>query len=93
MQAPLQDEDRIMETTATVSVYEQLAEEFPNGCTGEEAQQFMRRAGHSYGCASISLRQMGSSLGSAPGGGMVKSTATRGQKIRSRQRQPKGLNK
>jgi len=38
-----------MNTTATASIYEQLAEEFPEGCTGEEAIQFKRRAGHSFG--------------------------------------------
>jgi len=79
-----------METT---SVYEQLAEEFPSGCTGEQAQEFMRRAGHSYGSASISLRKMGSNLAGGAGGGVVKSSATRGQKIRSGQRRPKGINK
>jgi len=82
-----------MDTTATASIGELLAEEFPAGCTGEQAQEFMRRAGHTYGSASISLRQMGSNLAGGAGDGMVKSTATRGQKIRSGQRRPKGVNR
>jgi len=81
-----------METTATASIYEQLAEEYPDGCTGEQAQQFMRRAGHSYGSASISLRQMGSNLAGGPGGGVIKHSASKGQRIKSGQRRPKGLN-
>jgi len=82
-----------METTATASIYELLAEEFPAGCTGEQAIQFRRRAGHTYGSAQGDLRKMGSQLVGGAGGGMVKSTATRGQKIRTGQRRPKGLNK
>jgi len=82
-----------METTATASIGELLAEEYPDGCTGEQAIQFKRRAGHSFGSPQGDLRKMGSQLAGGPGGGMVKSTATRGQKIRSGQRRPKGVNK
>jgi len=72
-----------METTATATIGELLVEEYPGGCTGEEAQQFMRRAGHTYGSASVSLREMGSNLAGGPGGGVVKSSASRGQKMKS----------
>jgi len=72
-----------METTATASIGELLAEEYPDGCTGEQAQEFMRRVGHSCGSPQAGLQRMGSNLGGGAGGGIVKSTATRGQKIRS----------
>jgi len=81
-----------METTATASIYELLAEEYPNGCTGEQAQEFMRRVGHSYGSASISLREMGSNLAGGAGSGVVKHSASKGQRIRTGQRRPKGVN-
>jgi len=82
-----------MNTTATASIYELLAEEFPGGCTGEQAQQFMRRAGHSYGSASISLREMGSNLAGGPGGGVVKHSASQGQRIKSGQLRQRGIRK
>jgi len=72
-----------MDVTATGTIYQLLAEEYPEGCTGEQAQEFMRRAGHSYGSASISLREMGSNLAGGPGCGVVKSSASRGQKMRT----------
>jgi len=81
-----------MDTTATIG--ELLAEEFPDGCTGLEAAEFMKGVGHIYGgSAAADLKRMGSNLGSGAGGGVVKSSATRGQKIRSGQRRPKGINK
>jgi len=82
-----------MELTATGSIYELLAEEYPGGCTGEQAQEFMRRVGHSCGSPAAGLRGMGSNLTGGLGGGMVKHTASKGQRIKSGQRRPKGLNK
>ena len=81
-----------METTATANVYEQLADEFPEGCTGEQANEFMVRAGHTFGSPQAALKEMGSALCGGPGGGIVKGSATRGQKMRSGKLR-KGINK
>jgi len=72
-----------METTATATIGELLEREFPAGCTAEQAIQFKRRAGHSFGSPQAALREMGSNLGGGPGGGTIKSQVSARSKVAS----------
>jgi len=83
----------VTELTATGNTGTLIWNAYPNGLTGEQALEIMKTAGHSFGSAQADLRKMGSQLAGGPGGGMVKSSATRGQKIKSGQRRPKGINR
>jgi len=70
-----------MDTTATASIGELLEREFPDGCTGEQAIQFKRRAGHSFGSPQAALREMGSNLAGGAGSGSTRSGVSRKSKI------------
>jgi len=65
---------------------------YPDGLTTLEALEIMKAAGHSFGSAQADLRKMGSNLAGGAGGSVVKSSASRGRKILTGQRQPKGIN-
>jgi len=70
-----------METTATATIGELLAEEFPDGCTGEQAGEFMKRIGHSFGSPQAGLQRMGSNLGGGAGGGNNSSKVSKKSKV------------
>jgi len=66
---------------------------YPDGLTALEALEIMKAAGHTFGSAQGDLRKMGSQLAGGTGSGMVKHSASKGQRIKSGQRRLKGLNK
>jgi len=57
-----------MDVTATGTIHQLLEAEYPDGCTGEQAIQFKRLAGHSFGSPQAALREMGSQLAGGSGG-------------------------
>jgi len=82
-----------MDLTTTGSGDMAVLDDENTGTTAYEVIAQWKAEGKTFGSAQADLRQMGSNLAGGPGGGMVKSTATRGQKIRTGQRRPKGVNK
>jgi len=82
-----------MNTTATGSGDMAVLDDENTAPTAYDVIAQWKAEGKTFGGAQTALRKMGSKLAGGPGGGVVKSSATRGQKIRTGQRRQRGINK